>query len=298
MEETLLGFAPAILAVAVAVFLRVRRSIKEASDETVALRRRVNILEQRTRELESAQRQAEERARNVRLREAAPVRLMMRPAAAPPIPPVHHSEPEELTESQKEVAEVLNQLHVMKAQLSLDPVVEEKYITELNGIVDRLERATGCDLSRWLGTPRRIVKPARHLTARKPTCPKREYSVTAICSEYKSYRSRPFAIIRLIILNCRKASSQPHLKLLAGFIRAQLPFQSRPISGHLGIGRNVDDNPNLPGPTNSSRGFKQLFHLGLGQPSIGSRSSFCHLRRSHASFQIAQTQSCFVAAPS
>jgi len=39
MEETLLAFAPAILAVAVAVFLHVRRSIKEASDETTTLQK-------------------------------------------------------------------------------------------------------------------------------------------------------------------------------------------------------------------------------------------------------------------
>src|SRR5215510_2408350 len=134
MEEMLLSIAPAILAVAVAVFLRMRRSIREASDEATALQKRVTTLEQRIRELEWAQTQAKERTCNVRLREAAPVHPMMRPATAPPIPPGHYSEPEThslpLTESQKEVAEVLNQLHVMKAQLPLDPIVAEKYITE------------------------------------------------------------------------------------------------------------------------------------------------------------------------
>src|SRR5262245_45281013 len=49
---------------------------------------------------------------------------------------------------------------------------------------------------------------AWHLTTRKRTCPKIEFdSATASCSDYKSYRSRLFAIIRLIILNSRKASS-------------------------------------------------------------------------------------------
>ena len=149
MEETLLAFAPAILAVAVAVFLRVRRSTKEASDETTALQKRVTALEQRIRELERAH--------------ALPARPMMRPATAPPITPTHQAEPEAqslpLTESQKEVAELLNQLYVMKAQLSLDPIVEEKYITELNGVVDRLERVTGCDLNRWLGIPSQDRQP-------------------------------------------------------------------------------------------------------------------------------------------
>ena len=165
MEEMLLSLAPAILAVAVGVFLRMRRSIREASDEATALQKRVTTLEQRIRELEWAQTQAKERARNVRFGEAAPARPMMRPATALPIPPVHYSEPEAhslpRTESQKEVAEVLDQLHVMKAQLPLDTIVEEKYITELNGIADRLERATGCDLSRWLGIAPQDRQPGK-----------------------------------------------------------------------------------------------------------------------------------------
>jgi|SRR6516225_2177450 hypothetical protein len=155
MEETLLAFALAILVVAVAVFLRLRRSIKEASEETTALQKRVATFEQRIRELEWAQAQAKESARNLRVREVAPVRPMMRPATAPPIPPVTFP----FTESQKEVAEALNQLLVMKAQLSLDPIVKEEYITELNGIVDRLERATVCDLGRWLGLPPQDLQP-------------------------------------------------------------------------------------------------------------------------------------------
>src|SRR5215470_3651901 len=123
MEEVLLALAPAVLAVAVAVFLHLRRSVREASDETAALQKRVATLEQRTRELERAQKQAEARARKVRFREAALARPMIRPAIASLISPAHHAEPLHslpLTESQKEVAEVLNQLHVMKAQLSLD----------------------------------------------------------------------------------------------------------------------------------------------------------------------------------
>jgi len=51
MEETLLAFAPAILAVAVAVFLRMRRSIKEGSDKTAAIQKKVTIIEHRIREL-------------------------------------------------------------------------------------------------------------------------------------------------------------------------------------------------------------------------------------------------------
>jgi len=163
MEETLLALAPAILAVAVAVFLSMRRSIGEASDETTALQKRVTTLEQRIRELEWEQTQAKEEARDVRFCEAAAMRPlmhpMMRPATAPQIPPVCHPHSWPLAETQKEIAEVLNQLHVMKAQLPLDSIVEEKYITELNGIVDRLERATGYDMSTWLGIPPQDRQP-------------------------------------------------------------------------------------------------------------------------------------------
>lgn len=161
MEETLISLIPAILAVGVAVFLRFRRSIREAE----ALHKRVVALEQRTIQLERAQWQAEVaevRARNVRSREesSAPPK----PGATPPVSPAHRPELAAhsllLTESQKVVAEVLNQLYVMNAQVSRERIVEEKYIAEFESIVDRLERATGCDLSRWLGIPPQERQPA------------------------------------------------------------------------------------------------------------------------------------------
>lgn len=214
MEETLLAFAPGILAVAVAVFLRMRRSIKEASDETTALQKRVTTLEWRIRELECAQKQAKEGARNFRFREAAPGRPMMRPATAPPTPPVHHSEPEAhslpLTWSQKEVAEVLNQLHVMKAQLSLDPIVEDKYITELNDVVDRLERATGCDLSRWLGIPPQDRQPRA-----APDNQKTDVSKARI-----RFRNRDLFRLQIISLQVFCDYQTHHPQLPKGFVPA------------------------------------------------------------------------------
>lgn len=215
MEETLLAFAPAILAVAVAVFLRVRRSIKEASDETTTLQKKVTTLEQRIRELEWAQTQGKERERNVRFREAAPVRpMLMRPATAPPIPPVHHSEPEAqslpLTWSQKEVAEVLNRLHVMKAQLSLDPFVEEKYITELNDIVDRLERATGGDLSRWLGIPPQDRQPSAASDNQKPDVSKARIR----------FRNRDSFRLQIVSLRAFCDYQTHHPQLPKGFVPA------------------------------------------------------------------------------
>jgi hypothetical protein len=155
MEETLLLFAPVILAVGVAVFLRLRRSFREASDEIAALQKRVSALEQRTHRLERSQRHSWENLSDPRFREEIPVRPSIKPPTAPPISPANaperatHSLP--FRESQKEIGEILNLLYAMNAQLPLEPTVEEKYIAAFDSIVDRLERATGCDLSRWLG---------------------------------------------------------------------------------------------------------------------------------------------------
>lgn len=161
MEETLISLILAILAVGVAVFLRFRRIIREAE----ALHKRVVALEQRTIQLERAQWQAElaeVRARNVRSREESSAHS--KPGATAPTSPAHRPELAAhsllLTESQKVVAEVLNQLYVMNAQVSRERIVEEKYIAEFESIVDRLERATGCDLSRWLGIPPQERQPA------------------------------------------------------------------------------------------------------------------------------------------
>ena len=206
MEETLLAFALAILVVAVAVFLRLRRSIKEASDETTALQKRVATFEQRIRELEWAQAQAKESARNVRVREVAPVRPMMRPATAPPIPPVTFP----FTESQKEVAEALNQLLVMKAQLSLDPIVKEEYITELNGIVDRLERATVCDLGRWLGLPPQDLQPGAVSDNQK----------TDVSKARIQFRDRDLFRLQIISLEAFCDYQTHHPQLPKGFVPA------------------------------------------------------------------------------
>ena len=206
MEETLLAFALTILALAVAVFPRMRRSIKEASDETTALQKRVTTLEQRIRELEWTQTQAKESARNVRFREAAPERPMMRPATAPPIPPVTFP----FTESQKEVAEVLNQLLVMKAQLSLDPIVKEEYITELNGIVNRLERATGCDLSRWLGTPPQDLQPGAASDNQKTNASKARIQ----------FRDRDLFRLQIVSLEAFCDYQTHHPQLPKGFVPA------------------------------------------------------------------------------
>jgi hypothetical protein len=157
MRETLLLYVPVILAVGVAVFLRLRRSFREASDEIAALQRRVSALEQRTHELELTKSQARESMGDAPFCEEIPAHPakqlptdpQMSPASHPDV--AAHSLP--FTESQKEIDEVLNLLYAMNAQLPLESTVEEKYITEFDSIVGRLQRASGCDLSRWLGIP-------------------------------------------------------------------------------------------------------------------------------------------------
>lgn len=157
MEETLLLYAPLLLAVGVAVFLRLRRSFREASEESAALQRRVSALEQRTHELERAQAQIREAARTVWVRGGIPARPAIRPATVPAMSPANPLERAahslRLNESQKEIAETLSQLYALNAQLPQGTTVEEKYIAEFDSIVERLERAIGCDLSRWLGIP-------------------------------------------------------------------------------------------------------------------------------------------------
>lgn len=69
MEETLLLCGAVILAVRVAVLLRLLSSIRVASDESVALQRRVSVLEQRTHALERAQGQSWEDVSDARFRE-------------------------------------------------------------------------------------------------------------------------------------------------------------------------------------------------------------------------------------
>lgn len=134
MKETLLAYFPAILAVVLAVVLRLLRSRKIASDQIAALQKKLAALEQRTLELERAQKQT-------------------------PVPntPILPDDPE-LTvrlqlfaHGQREIDTAFKRLNAMKAELPFDYTVEEKYITELDSIVASLERVSGCDLSRWLG---------------------------------------------------------------------------------------------------------------------------------------------------
>ena len=129
--EIVLTYLPVILVVGLAVMLRLRRSRKEASDQIVALQKKVAALEQRTVELEQERKQT-------------PV-------------PIFPDEPE-LTvrlqlfaQGQREMAEAFERLKAMKAELPFDATVDQKYLKELDNIIITLERASGRDLTRWLG---------------------------------------------------------------------------------------------------------------------------------------------------
>lgn len=164
MEETLLAYAWAVLAVVLAVVLRVLRSRKEASEEIAALKKKVAALKLRNRQLEQELSQARERAFVASLRgqrsarSEQPLSPFLSHALAP------HSWP--FTPSEKEIHEAFHRLQAIKALLPLDHTVEEKYIDEVDAIVERLEQATGMDLSRWLGiSPQgaqaEVTSPAR-----------------------------------------------------------------------------------------------------------------------------------------
>jgi hypothetical protein len=161
MEEMLLAYAPAILVVVVALVLRVFWSRKKASEKIAALQKELAVLKLRNRQLEQERGQARERAF------AAWLPGQGSALSEPPVFPLRlrelapHSWP--FTPSEKDIHEAFHRLQAIKA---LNHTVEEKYIDELDAIVERLEQATGMDLSRWLGVSPQgpqsgVTSPAR-----------------------------------------------------------------------------------------------------------------------------------------
>src|SRR5215472_5939596 len=160
MKSTLLARASAILAAGRALFRRLSGRSKEASRQIATLQEKVTALEQRIRELERARTNLEESSGSTQFSEEVPARpaititLARRPSASP----AHHwslaARSLRLTESQREINELLGRLYALNAQLPFDSTVEEKYIAELDGIVDHLQQASGYDLTRWLAISR------------------------------------------------------------------------------------------------------------------------------------------------
>jgi len=166
MEGKLILFLPVILIAGAVVFLHLRRKLREASDEAAALKKIVAIHEQRSVQLKEAQRQAEAEARHLRFLEERPPSINSR--VAPPLSPVNRPELKVylllLTEKQKEFAEVRNRLDVLYAEAR--HLAQESHIAEFDSIVDHLERATGCNMSIWLGIPPQKEQAAGQLTAK------------------------------------------------------------------------------------------------------------------------------------
>lgn len=162
MYETLISFLLAILAAGVVVFLRLRRKLREASDEVAALKKMAAVHEQRSVQLKEAHRQAEAKARDLRFFTERPPRVNSR--VAPPLSPACRPERTVylllLTEKQKKFAEVRNRLDALYAEARHLP--QESHIAEFDSIVDCLERATGSNLSIWLGIPPQKEQAAGH----------------------------------------------------------------------------------------------------------------------------------------
>ena len=149
MDGTLISLLPAILIAGVVVFLHLRRKQREAFDEAAALKKRVAVLEQRSVQLKEAQSRAEAEVRDFPFFKERPPRVNSR--VAPLLSAAYRLEQRAITERQKEFTEVRNRLDAMYAEARHSP--QESHIAEFDSIVGRLERATGCNLSMWLGIP-------------------------------------------------------------------------------------------------------------------------------------------------
>jgi hypothetical protein len=152
MEDTLLAYAPGMLALGLALLLRLRRSRREASGQIAALERRGAVPEQHTGALERAQWQIKESASAAGFCHGESAETKMEHDPATLVSLAHHRElAAASSEIQKEIDEVLCGLCAMNAQLPRGTSVGEQYFAAFDRLVERLERATGCDLSRWLG---------------------------------------------------------------------------------------------------------------------------------------------------
>lgn len=195
MQETLLAYAPAVLATALAIALRLLRSRREASAKTAALQRNLAALERRNCELQRELGQARESAITVTFR------MFPAPPSSPPISRVDRFElpanSSRFTRCETEVEKALRRLQAINNVLPLYGAVEEKYIAEVDTIVDRLGQATGMNMSRWLGIPQPEVPlgaPSPGLKTKVQSCDRDLFrftilSLLAFCN-YQIYHSQ------------------------------------------------------------------------------------------------------------
>jgi hypothetical protein len=146
MEEALFAFSSVILAVAVAVLLRMRRSRREAREEIASQQRELAAIEQLGWHLIEERERSGEAASGVSFRQNAPQHSKMEPDRWQPTYPAVFSG---LLVSKKELAWATEWLYALKSDLPEDVNLDEKYVAELDSILDLLERQTGSNLGRY-----------------------------------------------------------------------------------------------------------------------------------------------------
>lgn len=149
MDEALLIFVPAILAVGVAVFLRMRTNRREASEEIIALGKKVAALEQRTRDFE-----LERRLSELRVICSVPAESSAKIESDRPQPVPLAATPKELAFARmlarsQELARAERRLYALKSILPEDIYLGEKYVAEFDSILDLVERESGSTLDRF-----------------------------------------------------------------------------------------------------------------------------------------------------
>jgi len=145
MEEALLALGLAILAVGVAVFLRVSASRAAGSDEIGAALKSVAAFQRMNRELERKNRMGGECFQQVpepvtNLGRLHPVSLpvLQRETVSPALL-ANRREPDRATEW----------LYALKSVLPQEACLGQQYVDEFDSILDLLERESGANLSRF-----------------------------------------------------------------------------------------------------------------------------------------------------
>ena len=149
MEEVLLTFVAAILAVGVAVFLRLRRSRREASEEIIALQKKVATLDNRTRDLELERRLSELRVGCPVPVESSPKIESDRPQPVPPAATPKKPAFTRMIVRETELARAEGRLYALKSILPEDIYVGEKYVAEFDSILNLVERESCSNLARF-----------------------------------------------------------------------------------------------------------------------------------------------------
>lgn len=149
MEEAVLTFGFAILAVGVAAFLHICRNRREASEDIIALGKKVAALEQRTRDFELERRLSELRMGCSVPAESSPKMESDRPQPVPLAATPNEPAFARMLVREKELAMVERRLYALKSILPEDIYLGEKYVAEFDSILNLVERESGSALDRF-----------------------------------------------------------------------------------------------------------------------------------------------------